>query len=101
MPAALAPLRAEPSRARVPGPTDQLRIDVVIPVYNEEHDLPRCVQRLRAYLDASIPYSSMITIVDNASTDGRSARASSARIALKPHCASLKLLRSAPRSNRL
>jgi len=69
MPAALAPLRAEPSRARVPGPTDQLRIDVVIPVYNEEHDLPRCVQRLRAYLDASIPYSSMITIVDNASTD--------------------------------
>jgi putative flippase GtrA len=43
-------------------------LDVVVPVYNEEHVLGASIERLRAHL-ASIPYSWRITIVDNASTD--------------------------------
>ncbi|MFC9789332.1 glycosyltransferase [Rhodococcus sp. NPDC127528] len=46
-----------------------LTLDVVIPVYNEERDLERCVRRLREYLDGSVPYPSRITVADNASTD--------------------------------
>ena len=45
-------------------------LDIVIPVYNEEHDLPRCVYRLHHFLAAEVPYRSRITIADNASTDG-------------------------------
>jgi hypothetical protein len=36
--------------------------DVVVPVYNEQADLPGCVRRLHAHL-------TRITIADNASTD--------------------------------
>lgn len=45
-------------------------LDIVIPVYNEENDLERCVRRLHMFLDAEVPYTSRITIADNASTDG-------------------------------
>ncbi len=48
-----------------PSPT----LDVVIPVYNEEADLERCVRRLHEHLADSTPYSFRITIADNASTD--------------------------------
>jgi putative flippase GtrA len=44
-------------------------LDIVIPVYNEELDLPRCVRRLHAFLASEVPYRSRITIADNASTD--------------------------------
>jgi glycosyltransferase involved in cell wall biosynthesis len=44
-------------------------LDVVIPVYNEERDLPRCVRRLHAHLAATFPYPFRITVADNASTD--------------------------------
>lgn len=44
-------------------------VDIVIPVYNEEHDVARSVRQLRSYLDASFPFSALITIVDNGSTD--------------------------------
>ncbi|HZA10553.1 bifunctional glycosyltransferase family 2/GtrA family protein [Mycobacterium sp.] len=44
-------------------------LDIVIPVYNEEHDLPRCVYRLQRFLSTEVPYRSRITIADNASTD--------------------------------
>lgn len=44
-------------------------LDVVIPVYNEEDDLPGCVRRLRAHLQDGFPFSACITIADNASTD--------------------------------
>jgi putative flippase GtrA len=44
-------------------------LDIVIPVYNEEVDLPTCVHRLHAFLVSEVPYSSRITIADNASTD--------------------------------
>jgi hypothetical protein len=45
-------------------------LDLVVPVYNEERDLAHCVQRLRAHLDSSFPYPAVVTIADNASTDG-------------------------------
>ena len=44
-------------------------LDVVVPVYNEETDLPGCVRRLHAHLTRAFPYSFRITIADNASTD--------------------------------
>src|SRR3954454_16745600 len=45
-------------------------LDVVIPVYNEEHDLAPCVRRLHAHLTGSFPYPFRITVADNASVDG-------------------------------
>ncbi|MDF0529144.1 bifunctional glycosyltransferase family 2/GtrA family protein [Tsukamurella sp. 8F] len=44
-------------------------LDIVIPVYNEQHTVTGCVETLRRYLDAHIPFSARITIADNASTD--------------------------------
>lgn len=44
-------------------------LDVVVPVHNEEKDLPACVRRLRAYLGEHVPFSARIIIADNASTD--------------------------------
>ena len=49
---------------------DDYVLDIVIPVYNEEADLPQCVHRLHAFLASEVPYRSRITIADNASTDG-------------------------------
>ncbi|MCO6006368.1 bifunctional glycosyltransferase family 2/GtrA family protein [Actinoallomurus purpureus] len=50
-------------------PRDPL-IEVAIPVYNEEHVLAASVRRLHAYLRETFPYRFVITIADNASTDG-------------------------------
>ena len=44
-------------------------VDIVVPVYNEEGDLERSIRRLDEFLDADVPWSARITIVDNASTD--------------------------------
>jgi glycosyltransferase involved in cell wall biosynthesis len=44
-------------------------VDVVVPVYNEELDLDPSVRRLHRYLSERFPFSSRITIADNASTD--------------------------------
>jgi glycosyltransferase involved in cell wall biosynthesis len=45
-------------------------VDVVIPVYNEEHDLPRSIPTLRDFLKSdAFPYEWRIVIADNASTD--------------------------------
>ena len=52
------------------------QLDIVIPVYNEEHVLAGSVQRLRSYLDEhEFPYSRRIVVADNASTDGTMAAA--------------------------
>jgi len=48
-------------------------LDIVIPVFNEQHDLAPAVRRLHAYLSNSVPYSFRITIANNASTDGTAA----------------------------
>ncbi len=43
-------------------------LDVVIPVYNEEAQLAASVERVLAHL-ATLPWTSRVTIADNASTD--------------------------------
>lgn len=45
-------------------------LDIVIPVFNEEHDLPGSVRRLHHFLATEVPYPARITVADNASTDG-------------------------------
>ncbi len=50
-------------------------VEIVVPVFNEQDDLGPSVRRLHAFLDQSFPFSSTITIADNASTDGTWARA--------------------------
>src|ERR1700710_963590 len=62
-------IRSVPRSDTVPGRPGVTSLDVVIPVYNEQDDLARAVQRLHSYLSISLPYSFSITIADNASTD--------------------------------
>jgi putative flippase GtrA len=59
-----------PMREHLPAGADGVpALDIVIPVYNEELDLPPCVERLQAFLSRNFPYPFRITIADNASTD--------------------------------
>jgi len=53
------------------GPTQgaAARVEIVVPVFNEEHSLETGIHRLRRYLDSTFPFSCLITIADNASTD--------------------------------
>lgn len=44
-------------------------VDVVIPVLNEEQDLPKSVVTLRQFLEDHSPYPYRIVIADNGSTD--------------------------------
>ena len=44
-------------------------VDIVIPVYNEEKDLPKCVVSLSRFLEANLSYPWRIVIADNGSTD--------------------------------
>ena len=47
------------------------QLDIVLPVYNEEHVLADSVEKLRGYLqEHDFPYTWRIVIADNASTDG-------------------------------
>ncbi|WP_254052121.1 glycosyltransferase [Aeromicrobium sp. A1-2] len=46
-------------------------LDIVIPVHNEESTLVASVETVRAHL-RMLPYTSRVTIADNASTDGTS-----------------------------
>ena len=50
-------------------------VDIAIPVYNQELALALAVRRLHAHLNSDFPYSTRITIADNASTDGTAAQA--------------------------
>ena len=61
--------KAFPGNPQPPAGTDRIVLDVVVPVYNEEHDLAPSVRRLHAHLATNFPYSFRITIADNASTD--------------------------------
>ncbi|MDT5126215.1 MAG: hypothetical protein QOH54_1859 [Mycobacterium sp.] len=45
-------------------------LDIVIPVFDEERDLPGSVRRLHHFLATEVPYPARITVADNASTDG-------------------------------
>ena len=50
-----------------PGPAPQL--EIVIPVYNEARQLASSVTALRTFLDTRFPLTTLVTVVDNASTD--------------------------------
>jgi hypothetical protein len=54
-----------PERAAPRGP----RIDIVVPVYNEELALETSVRRLHEFLSGEMPYAWRIVIADNASSD--------------------------------
>lgn len=60
-----------------------IRVDAVLPVYNEQHVLERSVTALYTYLEEHLPYDWRIVIADNASTDEtlRVARDLSGRLA--------------------
>jgi putative flippase GtrA len=45
-------------------------VEIVVPVFNEQDDLAPSVRRLNSFLDDHFPFSAIITIADNASTDG-------------------------------
>ena len=50
----------------------ETRIDIVVPVYNEEEILESSIRRLRDHLDGNFPFRWRIVIADNASTDATS-----------------------------
>ena len=50
-------------------------VDITLPAYNEERILAAAVRRLHAYLHTDFPFSTRITIADNASTDGTAVEA--------------------------
>ncbi len=52
-------------RPRYHGP----KLEVVVPVYNEEAVLDRSIRRLHHFLATSVPFAWRIVIADNASTD--------------------------------
>jgi putative flippase GtrA len=59
-----------PGPAEVRGATVTAKlVEVVVPVYNEQHVLERSIRRLHSYLAETFPYRFRITIADNASTD--------------------------------
>jgi glycosyltransferase involved in cell wall biosynthesis len=45
-------------------------VEIVVPVYNEAAGLEPSIRRLYAYLNERFPLTWLVTIVDNASTDG-------------------------------
>ncbi len=57
---------SEPERATF---TRTVDVEIVIPVYNEAHGLEASVRALHSYLRGSFPFSWLITIADNASSD--------------------------------
>jgi putative flippase GtrA len=59
-------LASPPSRAPAPTPA---RVDVVVPVFDEQHVLDRSIRRLHDHLTEQMPFEWRIVIADNASTD--------------------------------
>ena len=61
-------------RRRTGGPlairSDTELVEIVVPVHNEVQTLEATIARLREYLDRSFPFSTLVTIADNASIDG-------------------------------
>jgi putative flippase GtrA len=55
--------------------TRLIDVEIVVPVHNEEIDLEPSVRRLHSFLTEQFPFRAVITIADNASTDGTWAKA--------------------------
>jgi putative flippase GtrA len=66
---------AEPDLPRLHGGPHSARVEIVIPVRNEDRNLAPGVRRLHAYLREAFPFTTRITIADNGSTDGTWAQA--------------------------
>src|SRR5439155_27282307 len=56
----------EPQQA----PVARLDVEIVVPVYNEEHALGPSIERLHDFLSNGFPLTWRIVIADNASSDG-------------------------------
>jgi putative flippase GtrA len=61
-------LQPRPAPAERPAPRLP-RIDIVVPVYNEQAALERSIRHLHDFLTTNMPYAWRIVIADNASTD--------------------------------
>ena len=61
-----APARPVPA---APPQRNGARVDIVVPVYNEQEVLEDSIRRLHAYCDANLEHDWRIVIADNASTD--------------------------------
>jgi putative flippase GtrA len=64
-----APARSSTARPRLPARAAPARVDVVVPVHNEQAALARSIRRLHDHLAESLPFAWRIVIADNASTD--------------------------------
>ena len=64
---ALAPYEADVDPRRIP-----VDVEIVVPVYNEAAQLAERITALRTFLDESFPFRTLVTVVDNASTDDTS-----------------------------
>jgi putative flippase GtrA len=52
-----------------PGDAGDPRVEIVVPVRNEQHELAKSIRRLVTYLRTSFPFTAQVTIADNGSTD--------------------------------
>jgi glycosyltransferase involved in cell wall biosynthesis len=65
------PTAADATRRGADEPfADRPVVDVVVPIYNEQHVLAANIERLRSHLDRKFPFAALVTIIDNGSTDG-------------------------------
>lgn len=62
-------IAGEVSSAPEPEVPEAPRVEIIVPVYNEEPTLVASIDRLHRFLDDRFPIRWTITIVDNASTD--------------------------------
>jgi hypothetical protein len=58
-----------PEDAEIPEAQPAPRVDIVVPVRDEERDLAPSIRRLVTYLRTNFPFSTRVTIADNGSTD--------------------------------
>ncbi|HJQ41683.1 MAG TPA: bifunctional glycosyltransferase family 2/GtrA family protein [Jatrophihabitantaceae bacterium] len=61
-------MTSDPELAR-PIASHTVDVEIVVPVFNEEADLAPSVRRLHEFLSEQFPFSAVVTIADNASTD--------------------------------
>ncbi len=76
--------------ARVVRQRRSARVDIVVPVYNEQGALERSIRHLHGFLATSLPFDWRIVIADNASIDQTPAIARALALEL-PHIAVLTL----------
>jgi glycosyltransferase involved in cell wall biosynthesis len=50
-------------------PAKTATVDIIIPVYNEERDLPISIEKLRGFLKENCPYKWTVVVANNASKD--------------------------------